>query len=295
MPIATEFEYFAPASVRETVGLLSKFKDKARLLAGGTDLIVQLKEDVSKPQALVDIKRIAPLGGIKAQGKFLRLGALATFTELIESTVIKSKYPILWEAARTVASPGVRNRATVAGNICSAVPSLDSAPALLVYEAVVVIEGPKGSRQIPFASFITGPRRTVLAKDELVTAILLPQPGKHGGAYVKLGRYAGEDLAQAGVAVLADAKGAIRAAFCALAPAPLRSAKIEALLSCKKCDAAVMAQACALLERELAPISDIRSSKEYRLHMAGVMLERGLKAACSRLKGEGPDYGKHLI
>ena len=295
MPIATEFEYFAPGTVRETVGLLSKYKDKARLLAGGTDLVVQLKEDVSKPQALLDIKRISPLGGIKAQGKFLRLGALVTFTELIESSVVKSKYPVLWEAARTVASPGVRNRATVAGNICSAVPSLDSGPALLVYEAVIVAEGPKGARQIPFASFITGPRRTVLAKDELVTAILLPQPARHGGAYVKMGRYAGEDLAQAGVAVLADARGGIRVAFCALAPAPARSAKIEALLSGKKCDAALMAQAVALLEKELAPITDIRSSREYRLHMAGVMLERGLDAACSRLNGEGPEYGKSLI
>lgn len=295
MPITTEFEYFVPTSVKEASGLLEKYKEKARVLAGGTDLIVQLKEDVSKPAALVDIKRIASLKGIKTKGGYLSIGALVTFTELVESALIKSKFPVLWEAARTVASPGVRNRATMAGNICSAVPSLDSAPALLVYEAVITVDGPKGARKIPFASFITGPRRTVLGKGELVTGILLPLPSKHGGAYVKLGRYAGEDLAQAGVGVYADKSGAVRVAFCALAPAPARSKKLEALFSGKKLDSALFAQAEELLAKELSPISDIRSSKEYRLHMAGVMLERGLKATCSRLRGEGPEYGKALV
>ena len=294
MPITTEFEYFVPSSVKEASGLLEKYKEKARVLAGGTDLIVQLKEDVSKPAALVDIKRIASLKGIKAKGGFLSIGALVTFTELVESALIKGKFPVLWEAARLVASPGVRNRATMAGNICSAVPSLDSAPALLVYDAVITVDGPKGARKVPFASFITGPRRTVLGKGELVTGILLPMPSKHGGAYVKLGRYAGEDLAQAGVGVYAD-KAGVRVAFCALAPVPARSPKLEALLSGKKLDSALFAQAEALLAKELSPISDIRSSKEYRLHMAGVMLERGVKAAQSRLLGEGPEYGKVLV
>ncbi|HOX24092.1 MAG TPA: xanthine dehydrogenase family protein subunit M, partial [Elusimicrobiales bacterium] len=262
---------------------------------GGTDLVVQLKEDVSKPAAVVDIKRIASLGGIKTKGNMLSIGALVTFTELVESPVIKNKFPVLWEAARSVASPGVRNRATMAGNICSAVPSLDSAPALLVYEAVVVVDGPKGQRKIPFAAFIAAPRRTTLLKGELVTAILLPLPKKHGGAYVKLGRYAGEDLAQAGVGVYADGSGALRVAFCALAPVPARSKKIEELLSGAQHSAALFAQAATLLEKELSPITDIRSSREYRLHMAGVMLERGVRAAYSRLAGAGPEYGKALV
>jgi len=295
MPIACEFEYHKPRTLPEALTLLAKFGNKVSILAGGTDLLVWLKEDARAPVAVVDVKALKELGGLKLEGGALRVGARVTFTELIDSPVVREKFPLLWECAKTVASVGVRNRATLAGNICSAVPSLDGAPALLAYEAVVLVEGTRGRREIPIEEWFAGPKKTALKDGELVLGVKIPLPKKSGACYVKLGRYAGEDLAQVGIGILALAGHEYRVAFCAVGPVPRRAKRIESALNGRKLSEESIREARELVAKEISPITDIRSSKEYRLHMAGVMLERGLKAAEARLAGGGPDYGESLL
>lgn len=296
MPITTEFDYVKPKSLDEALHLLALYKETGKVLAGGTDLIVHLKEGFSAPEAVVDIKGIPGLDTIELDGYVLKLGALVTFSQLIESSLIKTKFPLLWEMARTVASGGVRNRATVAGNICSAVPSADSAAVLQACDAYVVVQSLRGRKSIAINDWFTGPKKTVLAPDEMVVEIEVPLfKTAHGGCYAKLSRYEGEDLAQGGLAVLALADNTYRIAFCALGPKPARALKTEALLNGKKLSDKLMAEAAAELLKEISPITDIRSTKEYRVHMAGVMLERALKAAAARICGKGPKYGEPVI
>ncbi|MDA8244530.1 MAG: xanthine dehydrogenase family protein subunit M [Elusimicrobia bacterium] len=296
MPITAEFEYVRPKDMEEALHVFSLYKEKARALAGGTDLVVHLKEGLARPEVVVDVKSLPELAGISLEGGRLRIGALATFTDLIESADVKAKFPVLWEAALTVASTGVRNRATLAGNICSAVPSADSAPALALYEAEVVTRGLGGGRRIPVADWFTGPKATARLPEELVTAVELKLPEKkHGGCYMKLSRYDGEDLAQGGIAVLVFSDNTYRVAACALGPVPGRCRAAEAVLNGGKLGPKLLEKAKAALLGEISPISDIRSSKEYRSHMAQVMLERALQAAVSRLFGKGPEYGEGSV
>jgi carbon-monoxide dehydrogenase medium subunit len=295
MPILHKFEYHKPATVRETIKLLAKYKRPA-VLAGGTDLVNELKEEVAHPDAVIDIKGIGELRTISLRGGVLTVGAAVTFAELIESKTVQSKYPVIAEVAKTVGSTGVRNRATMAGNVCSAVACADSGPVIAAYEALVIVQGPKVKRRITAAKWFKGNRRTDLRKGELVTAIEFPLPAKkHAGCFVKLGRYAGEDLAQASVLVLAIPGNRYRVAFGSVAPVPVRATAIEALLSGKGLNDGLIRQAQELIPSIVSPITDIRASKEYRMHMCQVMFERGLRAAMERLEGGGPAYGTSLI
>lgn len=296
MPITAEFEYIKPKDMDEALHVFSLYREKARALAGGTDLVVHLKENIAKPEVVVDIKALEELRGLKLDGNKLKIGALTTFTDLIESDVIKSKFPLLWEASLTVASVGVRNRATIVGNICSAVPSADSAPVLAAYDAVVLARSIKDERAISIHDWFAGPKKTTLAADEIVTGLELPFPEKkHAGCYMKLSRYEGEDLAQGGVAVLAFSDNTYRVAVCALGPKPSRCPKTEAVLNGSKLGEKLLLKAKKTILEEVSPISDIRSSKEYRLHMTQVMLGRALETAVARLSGEGPCYGENNI
>jgi len=296
MPITTEFEYVRPKTMDEALQILSLYKESVKVLAGGTDLIVHLKENISRPEVVVDIKAVAGLNKIEVNGGLLRLGALVTFAEIIDSALIRKYCPLLWEASLTVASTGVRNRATVAGNICSAVPSSDSAPVLAVYDAEVIVKSLKGVRNISIHDWFAGPKKTVLAPDEIVLAIEFNLPKvKTGGCYAKLSRYEGEDLAQAGIAALVLDDNTYRVAACALGPKPARCPKTEAVLNGNKLTEKVLALAKETVLKEISPITDIRSTREYRLHMAAVMLERSLQAAAARLSGKPPKYGEPVI
>jgi len=260
MAIAHEFEYFKPKTLDETVELLVKYGSRAKILAGGTDLVGWLRDDFSKPEVLIDIKGIEGLSKIEFKDKILFIGPLVTFNMLIESEIIRKKYPLILEMSKTVASHGLRNRATIAGNICSAVPCCDSGPVLLVYNAEVHVNGSEGERRIPLSKWFMGPKKSALKEDEVVTGLIIPIPDKkHAGCYVKLGRYNGEDLAQASVAILALSDNRYRVAFGAVGPTPIRAKKIEALISVK------------------------------------VMFERGVLTATERLSGKGSGYGTALI
>ena len=295
MPIAQDFDYHRPSTLKEAGRLLGKYK-RASILAGGTDLIAEIKEEAASPDAVIDIKAIVGLNKIAIKDGKLRIGALVTFADIIASKAIRKKLPVLVEISRRVASPGIRNRATLAGNICSAVPCLDSGPLLMALDAVVVAYGPSGQRKIPVSSWFRGNRKTSIKRGEIVTEMVLPLPPiKHGGCFIKLGRYNGEDLAQASVLAMAFAKNSYRVAFGSLGPVPLRAHKIEDILNGKTLSDELIEKSKAIIPGIISPISDIRASKEYRLHMAIVMFERAIRAAVSRLSGDGPEYGTNLI
>jgi carbon-monoxide dehydrogenase medium subunit len=296
MALAHEFAYFKPATVAEATRLLGRLGGKGRVLAGGTDLIGLISEELAHPEAVIDIKGIRTLQGIRYRNGSLTIGALTTFTDLRESASVARSFPVLGEMTKWVASAGVRNRATVVGNLCSAVPCCDSGPVLLLYDAVVEVAGPRGRRRIPLRDWFTGPRKTALRSGEIATAVHLARPReKHAGCFVKLRRYRGEDLAQASVAVLALSGGRFRVAFGAVAPTPIRSPRIEAFLSEGEGGGDLFREAARLVPDEIAAITDIRATREYRTHMVGVMLERGLRAAAARLAGGGPAYGTDLL
>ncbi|MDP8214472.1 MAG: xanthine dehydrogenase family protein subunit M [Candidatus Euphemobacter frigidus] len=296
MAIAHEFEYFKPESLEEAVKLKARYGDRARLLAGGTDLIVKINDELESPEAVIDLKGIKEMKRLEFKDGRLFIGPLVTFSELIDSPEVREKFPLFIEAAETVASGSIRNRATLVGNICSAVPSLDSGTPLLTYEAEVIARGEDGERTIPIAEWFVGPKKNALKEGEIVVGVSIPEPPKkHGGCYVKLGRYRGEDLAQVGVGILALEGNEYRVAFCAVGPIASRADKIEKLLQGKKLDNGLIEEAIKLVPEEIAPIDDIRATGEYRMHMAGVMLGRGLRAAVARLNGQGPEYGISVI
>ncbi|MEA2097002.1 MAG: xanthine dehydrogenase family protein subunit M [Candidatus Cloacimonadota bacterium] len=284
MAIINDFDYHKPKDINETLLLLSELEGKAKILAGGTDLIVHLKEELAKPEFIIDIKGIEELNKIDISNDRIFIGAGITFTDIIESKQLKEKIPILWEASEKVASVGIRNRATLVGNICSAVPSLDSAPALLVYDAEVLVQSKTDKRTISIHDWFIGPKKTVLKSDELVIGINIPIE-KHAGVYEKLGRYKGEDLAQAGIGILVDESKNYRFAYCAVGPVPKRMKKLEDFLRGKEITDKLLDEASKIIEDEISPITDIRSSAEYRTHMMKIMFKRGIQKSVALLKG----------
>jgi len=292
--IAHEFEYRRPTTLTEATKYLADHSGSVRILAGGTDLVAWLRDDAVAPDLVVDIKNIPDLHDIKVDGDTLHIGSLVTFTDLIESDLIKEHAPLLAEMAETVASPGIRNRATMVGNICSAVPSCDAGPVLLAFNTSVHLTGPTGERSVDINDWFVGLRQTARTDDEVVTHLTI-KLRQHGGVYVKLMRYAGEDLAQAAVGIVVYPDHEYRVAFGAVAPTPIRSTRIEDALRGKPLDDAVIAEVVAMVPDEISPITDMRATAEYRTHVTKVMLKRGLVAAVERLVGSGPAYGTRLI
>jgi len=296
MAIAHEFEYLKPGTLKDAVKTLGRYGSRACVLAGGTDLVGLISDGVVAPEAVVDIKGIPGLDRVEFRDGTLSIGALVSFSDLRDAAVIAKKFPVLGEMAGWVASVGIRNRATVVGNLCSAVPCCDSGALLLAYDAVVHVTGPAGKRRVPLQQWFLGPRKTVLKRGEIATAVTVPLPGqKHAACFVKLRRYEGEDLAQASVTVLVLDGNKYRISFGSVAPRPIRGEKIESLLDGRTLSDDLIQQAVELVPQEISPITDIRATREYRMHMVGVMLERGLRAAVARLAGSGPAYGTSLI
>jgi len=290
------FEYFKPSTLAEAFDLYEKYGTLTKLLMGGTDLAVMIDDGLVAPDYVIDLKGVKEFKGIELNDGLLEIGANVTFSELIESQAVRDNFPVLWEASRTVASNGVRNRATLIGNICSAVPSADSAPALLVLRALVVVQNKLGIKEIPIDEFFLGPRKTILSVGDVVTKIKLPiSSGRFGSSYIKMGRYDGEDLAQVGVATFVDEASTVRIAFGAVAPKPVRAYEAEEFLKGKTLTEDILEQAIPIAMKSISPISDVRASKEYRLHISGVLLKRSLAASLARLQGKGPEYGVSLV
>jgi CO/xanthine dehydrogenase FAD-binding subunit len=280
-----EFQYLAPKTIDETLFLLSRYKEKARLIAGGTDLIPQIKvRAVKAPQYIIDLKDIPGLDYINYdEAKGLSIGALATIKAITDSSVIRDRFGVLSQAAESMASPQVRNRGTIAGNICNAVPSADSAPALLTLEAKLKLVGSNGERMVDIGDFFTGPNKTVL-NGEILREIQVPTPPpKSRGVYLKLSPRRAMDLAIVGVAVLVVPESGkckdIRIALGAVAPTPLRAKKAEAVLKGQSFDKQLIEKAAQAAADESKPIDDHRASAEYRLEMVKVLTRRAIEQA----------------
>jgi carbon-monoxide dehydrogenase medium subunit len=279
------FEYFEPATLDEAVALLGRFGGDAGLLAGGTDLLVEIREHVRWPRQVVNIKKIPGIAALVYDDRDgLRFGALVTAREIETSPVVLEKYPGLVQAARELGSIQVRNRATIVGNICRASPSADTLPPLIADGATVTTYGPAGGRRVALEQFFTGPGRTVLGPGELVTEIAVPPPPPHTGKhYIKHGRRKAMELATVGVGVTLTLDGGgcreIRIALGAVAPTPIRAHKAEDALRGRPLDDASIEAAARIAVGECRPISNVRGSAEYRRDMVGVLTERAIRQA----------------
>ena len=279
------FSYLRPRSIDEVVSVLAEHGPNARLLAGGTDLLVRLRSGHTRPAVVVDLKRVAGLTSdvTEADGA-LRIGARAVMTDLIADERIRRDYPALVEAASVVGSVQIRNRATLAGNICNASPAADTAPALLAYGATVNLVGPSGKRHIALEEFFTGPGRTVLERGELVESVdLRKHGGPTGGAFGRVTRRWGVDLATINMAIVVTDEGEVRCAFGAVAPRPILVVETRGALATRSGDLAARRVAWRRLLTSTSPITDVRGGRDYRQAMLEVVSERTWSVAMDRL------------
>ena len=279
------FHYFEPRTLEEATLLLGRLDGAASLLAGGTDLLVEMKERLRHCDHVIDIKKIPAMAHLDYDDRRgLRFGALVTAREIETAPFICEKYPALLQALRELGSIQVRNRATVAGNICRASPSADTLPPLIAGDAKVRIHGASGGRVVALEDFFTGPGRTVLAPDEIVTEVVMPPPlPASGSVYIKHGRRKAMELATVGVAVMVSLDGAVcrdlRIVLGAVAPTAIRARQAEQALRGRAIDAGAIAAAAEAAMRECRPISNVRSSAGYRREMVGVLAGRALQQA----------------
>jgi CO/xanthine dehydrogenase FAD-binding subunit len=271
-------EYARPTAVSDVAALLQH--NRARVLAGGTDLVVQMRSGAATPARLVDLSGIPSLEEIgRLPDGAVQIGAMARLSRVLAHPLVQP-YAALIEAAATVGSVQVRNRATLVGNVCNGSPAADTAPALLAYEAKVSVVTAGGRRDLPVCDFWVGPGQTALAPGEWVESVVLPPPPEHGGCYLKLGRTLGADLAIAGVAVCLTST-TVRVGLASVAPTPIRARSIEEALATRDDD--VPDTLGAALDSSIAPIDDMRASSQYRRAMALVLTTRAWQKARQRL------------
>ncbi len=284
------FAFARPETLAEAVALLGRHGPEARVLAGGTDLIIRLRDGSLRPAVVVDVKRIAELRpAIREEGGRVAISASTVMTDVAADPIVARHFGALAEAAAVVGSVQIRNRATLAGNVCNASPAADTAPSLLVYGAEVVAVGPGGPRRIPIDDFFVRSGVTTLVRGELVSAIELPLPARRvGAAHVRRSRRRGHDLASVTLAVAVDEVGVTRLAYGSVGPRPVMAVDESGVLA----DPAAPAPAkAAILEEMLAGASpsprSMRASPEYRLAMLRVLGARALATAIHRLAERG--------
>lgn len=284
--IHPKFDYIEAKTVEEANFLLSEKKDKAKLIAGGTDLLVAARRRKIALQYVIDIKTIANLDQIQYDTKSLTLGALTSLSEIETSSLIREKFPIISESARQIGTPQIRNMGTIGGNLCNAAPSADMAPALIGLSAKVKIKGMRGERIVTLEDFFMGPGETVLQHDEMITEIIVPnRPPFNRGAYVKLPARTMIDLAVVSVAalVMLDSKKSdivdAKIVLGAVAPTPIRARQAEEAIKGKKVSEELIIRAAQIASEEAKPISDIRASTSYRKEMVRVLTIQAIKQA----------------
>jgi carbon-monoxide dehydrogenase medium subunit len=278
------FAYLRPRTLAEAFGL-GQAEPEARWIAGGTDVMVQVRRGPAPP-ALVSLAAIPELSGVSIDARGgARIGALTTFAELLQHPLLAARWPVLAQAAGAVGSVQIRNRATIGGNLANASPCADSAGALLVLGARLRLAGPGGARELPIDDFFLGPGRSAMAAGEILTDILLdpPAPGSRG-AFRKQGRVH-MDLALASLALHGVADGDtvrwVRLAAGSVAPVPLRLRRVEDLLAGRRADPDLIAEAGRVAAAEIAPIDDVRATAAYRRALVEVFVRRGLKELCA--------------
>jgi CO/xanthine dehydrogenase FAD-binding subunit len=282
------FELFSAKDSRDAVTLLAKHSvsSKVKVIAGGTDLLADLKFSAHSPNVVVDISRAEDLKSIQVTDEGLRIGALVTHTQIMRSLVIQEMFPALVDAAHTIGAVQTRNLGTLGGNLVTAVPSMDSGPTLMALEAIVSIQGPEGRRDVPLTDFFLGPRKTILKADEILAEIIIPKQnlGKPTH-FLKFGLRKGQALALVNTAASfwvdweKHTFVAPRIGLGAVAPKVIRATQAESFLEGRKITPEVMAEAGLIAANDAKPITDFRASAGYRKNLVAVLTKRSLEGA----------------
>jgi carbon-monoxide dehydrogenase medium subunit len=282
------FELFSAKDSRDAVALLAKhsISSKVKVIAGGTDLLADLKFSAHSPNVVVDISRAEDLKSILVTDDGLRIGALVTHSQIMRSLVIQEMFPALVDAAHTIGAVQTRNLGTLGGNLVTAVPSMDSGPTLMALEAIASIQGPDGRRDVPLTDFFLGPRKTVLKADEILAEIVIPKQnlGKPTH-FLKFGLRKGQALALVNSAASfwvdwdKHTFVAPRIGLGAVAPKVIRATQAEAFLEGRKITPEVMAEAGMIAANDAKPITDFRASAGYRKNLVAVLTKRALEGA----------------
>ena len=285
-----EVRYETPATSAEAVALLAGASGAARVLAGGTDLLIQMRAGIVEPALLVDVKQIAEMTAIVAEHGGFRIGAAATCMELCEHAGFASAWPGVTDAVKLIGSVQVKGRATVGGNLCNASPAADSAPAMIAAGAIASVLGPGGRREVPVEAIAAGPGKTALAKGEIVVSFTLPlRAPRSGDAYLRFTPRTEMDIAVVGVGVnlTLDDKGVCVQARVGLGAVAERALLVQAAAAAlvgTPVDAAALAQLAAAASAACRPIDDKRGTREYRVKVAGVLARRAAEIALQRAR-----------
>jgi len=289
--IPEDIEFIIPGDLKETLVLMSKLSD-VKVLAGGTDLVVDLKTGRFKPKYVIYIGGLRELEYIRDIDGALHIGALTTIQEILDSKIIAEKTPLLRAAAEKFAYWQIRNIATIGGNLCNASPAADTAPPLLVYDAIIKAESVRGSRLIPIREFFKGPRQTALEQDELVTEIIIPYKGLENSShsYFKIGRRRGHDISLIAIACAVRVERGIisdvRLALNSVAPIPIRALSVEKALIGKKPSIEIIDESSKLVVHDISPIDDVRAPAEYRQYMAKLLTREALLEVLKKHSGD---------
>lgn len=285
------FEYHRVKTIEEALELLSKL-DSVKVIAGGTDLLLDMKTGRYRPRYIVDINGITELRYVLDTGEALKIGALTTIQEILDSPIVESKTPLLKEVAKDFAYWQIRNVATIGGNICNASPAADMAIPLLIYDSILRVRSIYGERLVPITEFFKGPRQVDLSKEELLVEVIIPykELGNAGFAYRKIGRRRGHDISVVGTAVaIMIYEGMIQEARIALnsvAPKPVRAYNVEAFVMGKRPTVELFKEASEYVTKDISPISDLRAPSHYRLYMSKLLI-RELLLEASKATGRG--------
>jgi carbon-monoxide dehydrogenase medium subunit len=283
------FTFIKPESVKEAVSALQEHGAKARILAGGTDLVPEMKlSRQTSPEYVVSLKAVSELNYLREEGKGVAIGAMTPLYEVVVSPTLQQRFPALVDAAKSLGSPQVRNLGTVGGNICRASPSADLVPPLVVYGTRAIICGPQGERSVLVEEFFVGPQKTVLGAGEVLTGIFVPEaPSGSGAAYLKHGARKAMEIAIVGAAAMLQLDGNARcqdARIClgAVGPTVMRAKEAEKALRGQTLEDGPVGKAAEAAARAARPISDVRSGEAYRREMVGVYTRRAIEMAKER-------------
>lgn len=275
------FEYHRPVKCISALKLLSSLNN-AKILAGGTDLLPQMRDDVFNPNHIIDINNITELCNIEKKNKLISLGSTVNLLQISNSSIVKENLPALHEATSQMGSPQIRNRATIGGNICNASPAADSAPPLYVYKSEAVIKSIDETKTIPINQAFKGPKINCLEPDELITEIRVPIPPPHSAScFIRIGRRKAFTLSIVSAAVYLEMEDTkcidARIAFGSVSMTPIRVHAVEDLLKEKEISDELIDEVCELTIDSVNPITDIRGTAEYRKDMCGILVKRAIK------------------
>lgn len=286
------FELLQPRSLQEALEMKKEYGERAKVLAGGTDLLVLLKDRKLKAEAVMSLGKVSELNFVRSEGEGgVTLGSLVSHRDMATSRMIQQRFPDLAEACSQVGAAQIQNLGTVGGNLCNASPAADAAPPLLLMDALLTLASTRGERRVSIHDFFLGPRHTVLEPDEILKEIFIPKSsGRRGATYLKLGRREAMEIAIVGIGVAIHLNGSdnlvseCRVAMGSVAPTPVRARTAEEILSNREVTNELIDEVAEVAAEAARPISDIRASAEYRLDMIRVLCRRATSAALARAR-----------